>query len=140
MATRSGQELDPTRLVVIVMFLIVGGLFARTFFHNYVSVPAKTVGLAVERAEIYRTRGSLPGLPLDGPANPYYEQTQLMREYVMTGDKQAKRRLIQNAKGRERAKHSLAIWGSFAMVCISIIAVVGAGLPMLQERLLARRA
>ncbi len=140
MATGPGQELDPTRLMVIVLFLIVGGIFVRTFFHNYVSVPAKAVDLYVDRAETYRTRGVLPDLPMDGPANPYYKQAQLMREYVMTGDKRAKRRLIQHVKGRSRAKHPLAIWGSFAMVCISIIAVVGAGLPMLQERLLERRA
>lgn len=140
MATSSGQELDPTRLMVIVLFLIVGVIFVRMFFHNYVSEPARAVSLSMDRAETYRTRGVLPDLPMDGPANPYYEQARLMREYVMTGDKQAKRRLIQNAKRRERAKHSLAIWASFAMVCISVIAVVGAGLPMLQERLLERRA
>ena len=139
MATRSGQELDVTRLTAIVLFLIVGGLFARMFFHNYVSVPAKAVALAMERAEHWRTTGTLPLLPLEGPASPHFEQAVLNHEYVLTGTKQAKRRLIQCAQRRSRAKHPLAIWGSFTMACISIIAVVGAGLPMLQEWLWERR-
>jgi len=138
-ATRSGQELDMTRLTVIVLFLIVDVIFVRMFFHNYVSEPARAASLWMDRAETYRTRGVLPDLPLDGPRNPYYERAQLMRKYVMTGDEQAKQQIIQNAKRRERAKHALAIWGSLVMVCISTIAVVGAGLPMLQEWLWERR-
>jgi len=139
MLTSSEQELDLTRLVVIVMFLIVGSIYARTFFHNYVSKPASDVALVMDRCAQYRALRALPDLPLDGPANPHYTQALLMREYLMIGDKRAKQRLVQNTKRSARAKHPLAIWGSFAAVCISIIAVVGAGLPVLEERLLERR-
>jgi len=137
MATDSGQELDLmdlTRLVVIVLSLIVGGIFFRTFFHNYVSEPARAAAGSIARAERHRTTGTLPLFPREGPASPFYEQAQLMHEYVITGDKQAKQRVIQNAKKRSRAKHSLAIWGSLAVACVSILALVGAGLPMLLKR------
>ena len=72
MTTRYGQELDLTRLMVIVLFLIVGGLFGRMFFHNYISEPARRVGEKLERAEKYRTRGLTPDLPQAGARSEHY--------------------------------------------------------------------
>ncbi len=63
MATGPEQELDLTRLVAIVLFLIVGGLFARMFFHNYVSGPARAADTLVGRFEAMRTSGFNPGPP-----------------------------------------------------------------------------
>ncbi len=128
MATGPRQELDLTKLVVIVLFLIVGAIYCRTFFHNYVSEPARAAGRVVgpiEKTQMFGPSMAPPMLP-PGP----------MRDYITTGDEQAKQRLIQDTKRRWRDRHSLAIWGSLAVACISIIIVVSVGVPML----LARRA
>ncbi len=73
MATGPEQELDLTRLVAIVLFLIVGGLFARMFFHNYVSGPARAADTLVGRFEAMRTSGFNPGPP-PIPGTAGYEQ------------------------------------------------------------------
>ena len=126
MATGSGQELDLTRLVVIVLFLIAGGLSGRTFFHNYVSEPARAVDCMISQLEKMREVGPsmIPPMIPPGP----------MGEYVTTDDEEAKRQVSRDAKRHSRAKHSLVIWGSLAVACISIIIVVSVGLPMLRER------
>jgi len=126
MATSSGQELDLTKLVAIVLFLIVGGMYCRTFFHNYVSEAARAADRVVGPLDEIRAAGSATTLlPLaPGPT----------REYIATGDEQAKRQLIRDAKRGWRRGHSLAIWGSFAVACVSIIIVIGVGLSMLLER------
>ncbi len=127
MATGSGQELDLTKLVAIVLFLIVGGVYCRTFFHNYVSEAARAADRVVGPLDEIRAAGSattlLPRLE-PGPT----------RDYIATGDEQAKRQLIRDAKRGWRRGHSLAIWGSFAVACVSIIIVIGVGLSMLLER------
>ncbi len=128
MATDPGKKLDRTRLVVIVLFLIVGGLLFRTFFHNYVSEPARAAEKRERLLEAARKAGPAM-IPPMVPAGP-------LREYVTTGDEQIKQRLLQATKKEWRDRHSLAIWGSLTVVCISIIIVVSVGLPML----LARRA
>ncbi len=135
MATGSGQELDLTRLVVIVLFLIVGGIYCRTFFHNYVSEPARAADSSARQLETIRTSGFPPG-PAPTPGIAGYERMHRMYQYIATGDEQAKQWLTQDAKRRHRARHWVAIWGSLAVACISIIIVVSVGLPML----LARRA
>ena len=134
MATRSGQELDLTRLVAIVLLLIVGGIFARTFFRNYVSEPARVADTTVQYLEVSRASGRSPMPPPVPPGAPGYDLWYLNNEYIRTGDEQAKQQVIRIAKRNSRAKHSLAIWGSFAMACVSIIVVVSAGLPMLRQR------
>jgi len=117
MATDLRLPLDVSRLVAIVLFLIVGGLFFRTFFHNYYTVPARDATNAVLYRESVESESERP--PGMSPS-PQEEQW--------------KQRLSRNVKRHVRAQHSLAIWGSFAMVCLSIIAAVIAGLPMLLER------
>ncbi len=128
MATDPGHKLDQTRLVIIVLFLIVGGLLFRTFFHNYVSEPARAAAKQEGQLETARKAGPamIPGMVPAGP----------LREYITTGDEQIKQRLLQATKKEWRDKHSLVIWGSLTVACISIIIVVSVGLPML----LARRA
>ena len=134
MATSSGQELDLTRLVVIVMFLIVGVIYARGFAHYYFFEPARKAELAERGFENARALGSLLGEQEPLPGSPYYEQRHRMHQYMKTGDEQAKRWLIQDAKTRSRAEHWLGIWGSLAVACISTIIVIIAGLPMLLKR------
>ncbi len=126
MATGPGKELDLTRLVVIVLFLIVGGIYCRTFFYNYVSGPARAADRVVgpiEKRQMFGPSMASPRL-LRGP----------LRDYITTGDEQAKQRLIQDTKRRWRNRHSLEIWGSLAVACISIIIVVSVGLPILLNR------
>ncbi len=126
MTANSGQELGLTKLVAIVLFLIVGGIYCRTFFRHYVSEPARSAERAVAPLEQMRAAGPsmIPPMIPPGP----------MREYVTTGDEQAKQLLIQEAKTRWRRAHALAIWGSFAVACISIIIVISLALSMLLER------
>jgi len=131
MATRSRQPLEVNRLVAMVLFLIVAGLFARMFFFNYVSAPAQRVDFLLGRVE--------QGLDLMGGFGPHMtarspDLPQPMRDYLNTGDEQAKQRWIQYVRSTWRDEHSLAIWGSLAGACISIIIVVIVGLPMLQQR------
>ncbi len=134
MAARSGQELDMSRLVVIIAFLIVGGIYARTFFRNYVSDPASAAEGMARYLEEHRQRGIPPNRPmlLITPADQ--EAYQRTVQYVTTGDKQAKKWLIQYRKGQWRAKHSTEIWSSLIVVCVSIIVVVIAGIPILLDR------
>ena len=133
MATGPGQELDMTRLVAIVLFLIVGGIFLRTFFQNYVSEPARAAEKMDGQLEIMRAQGGTAG-PAPLPGLPGYERMHQMYQYVMTGDEQAKQRTIQLTKRDSRGNHALAIWGSLAVACVSIIIVVIVGLPMLVDR------
>ena len=133
MATGSGQELDMNRLVVIVLFLIVGGIFFRTFFQNYISEPARTADRQAHVLETLRTSGFRGSAPT--PGIPGYERARRVYQYATTGDEQDKQWVIQDAKRRKRAEHSLAIWGSLAVACISIIIIVViVGLPMLLNR------
>ncbi len=122
MATGSKQQLDRNRLAAIVLFLIVGGIFVRTFLHNYVSEPARLADRMAGELEKMRAAGSST-IP-SGPG----------REYIMTGNEEAKQQIIRDVKRYSRDRHSLAIWGSLAVACISIIIVVSVGLPMLLER------
>ncbi|MCK4324794.1 MAG: hypothetical protein KAW89_09710 [Armatimonadetes bacterium] len=133
MATGPGEELDLTRVVVIVLFLIVGSIYCRTFFHNYVSEPARAADSSVRQLETMRTSGFAPG-PAPTPGLPGYERMHRMYQYITTADEQAKRWLTQDTKRRHRARHWVAIWGSLAVACISFIIVVSVGLPMLLER------
>jgi len=126
MATHSREPVDVNRLVIVVAFLIVGALFARMFFQNYVSGPAQSVDFALSRVEKVVTFG--PHVMASSPDLP-----QPMRDYLNTGDEQAKQRWIEYMKRGYRDERSLAIWGSLAGACISIIIVVSVGLPMLQQ-------
>ena len=126
MAPRSGQELDLTRLAVIVLFLIVGGIYCRTFFHNYFAGPARAANRVVSSIDMQRSGPSALAPSMVPPGS--------IRDYVTTGDDEAKQRVIQDAKRDARDRHSLAIWGSLAVACISIIIVISVGLPMLLQR------
>ncbi len=134
MATGPGQELDLTRLVAIVLFLIVGVIYARGFAHHYFFESARAAQRAQHGLETARASGPLPPIATPAPGNPLYERFQRVQQYMQTGDEQAKRWLIRDAKRRYRAKHWLAIWGSLAVASVSTIIVISAGLPMLLER------
>jgi len=134
MATGPGPELDMNRAVVIVLFVIVGGIFFRTFFQNYISEPAHAADKQAYYLETMRANGGPPGPPIT-PGMPGYERVRRIYQYITTGDEQAKQWVLRDTKRRERGEHSLAIWGSLAVTCISIIiVVVGVRFPMLLYR------
>ena len=134
MATSSGQELDLTRLVAIVLFLIVGVIYARGFARHCFLEPARAAQEAQHGLETARAGGPPPPIATPAPGTPLYERFQRVQQYMQTGDEQAKRWLIRDAKRRYRAEHWLAIWGSLAVASVSIIIVISTGLPMLLER------
>ena len=134
MATVPGQELDLPRLVVIIVFLVIGGIYGWTFFRNYVSDPAQAAAGMARYLEEYRQRGILPNTPSILITPAAQEEWQRTVQYITTGDKQAKKWVIQHAKRAWRGRESTEIWSSLIVVCISSIVVVIAGLPMLLER------
>ncbi len=134
MKKQSNPALDVRRLAVVVLFLIIAIVYARTFVHYYFHQPAQAAKKAERGLETARAIGAsaLPTPP--PPGTPLYEWSQQMTRYITTGDEQAKQWLIQDTKKLTRARYRLAIWGSLAVVCVSVIIVVGVGLPMLLER------
>jgi len=126
---QSSSTLDMHKIAVVVLFLIIAVVYARVFVRHYFLEPAHAVKIAESGL---KTAIPVPGSP--PPGTHFYEWSQRLNQYINTGDEQAKQWLLRDAKKQSRARHWLAIWGSLAIVCASVIIVASVGIPMLLER------
>ncbi len=128
----SKQELDPTKLAAIVLLAILSLVYAGTFYKAYMVEPAQRAAKFAAGMENMRTLYLKGSITLPPPQTGPTKVDQWRLQYSITGDEEARGKVLKNVRSEYRQEHRTKIVITLAVACAAALVALVIGLSMRQ--------